>query len=88
MKIEHREWTIDSQPKKENFHWHAWVEVERKPRYDEDDGQIFHFFDIGCGARARDRLGKSVAGQQLLALAHTALPPAERSSIRGATNAS
>lgn len=47
MKIEHREWTIDSQPKKENFHWHTWVEVERKPSEDENEGQIFHFFDIG-----------------------------------------
>ncbi|MBC8641579.1 hypothetical protein IAG25_32670 [Caballeronia sp. EK] len=47
MKIEYREWTIDSHPEKKGFHWHTWVEVERGPWEDEDEGQIFHFFDIG-----------------------------------------
>jgi hypothetical protein len=47
MKVEHREWTIDSRPKRIGHHWHSWCEVERPPWEDEDDGQIFHFSDIG-----------------------------------------
>jgi hypothetical protein len=47
MKIDFMEWTLDSHPEKRGFHWHAWVEVERGPWEDEDEGQIFHFMDIG-----------------------------------------
>jgi hypothetical protein len=48
VKVEHREWTIESVQKKKGHHWHVWVEVERPPWEDEQhEGQIFHFFDIG-----------------------------------------
>lgn len=47
MKIEHREWRIDSAPQRHGHLWHAWVQVERGPWEDEDIGQIFHFTDIG-----------------------------------------
>ena len=47
MKLEYREWTINSQPEKKGHHWHAWVEVERGPSEDQDGWQIFHFTDIG-----------------------------------------
>jgi hypothetical protein len=47
MKINHREWTIDSVPKRKGYLWHSWVEVERGPWEDEDAGQIFNFTDIG-----------------------------------------
>jgi hypothetical protein len=47
MKVEHREWTIDSVPQQTGYLWHAWVEVERGPCEDEDQGQIFNFTDIG-----------------------------------------
>lgn len=46
-KTEYREWTIDSRPKQVGHHWHSWCEVERQPTDDGDDGQIFHFSDIG-----------------------------------------
>jgi hypothetical protein len=45
-KVEYREWTIDSRPNRIGHHWHSWCEVERLPT-DCDDGQIFHFSDIG-----------------------------------------
>lgn len=47
MKIEHREWRIDSAPQRHGHLWHAWVQVERGPWENEDIGQIFHFTDIG-----------------------------------------
>jgi hypothetical protein len=47
MKVEHKEWTIESIPEKKGYFWHAWVEVERGPSDGEDAGQIFHFTDIG-----------------------------------------
>ena len=47
MKIKHREWTVDSVPQQRGHHWHAFVEVERGPWEDEDQGEIFHFTDIG-----------------------------------------
>ena len=47
MKVEHKEWTIESVPEKKGHFWHAWVEVKRGPWEDEDAEQIFHFFDIG-----------------------------------------
>ena len=37
MKVEYREWTIDSHPNKVGHHWHSWCEVERPPWEDEDD---------------------------------------------------
>ena len=40
-KLEHHDWTIHTRPEKKGFHWHAWVEVERAPREDEDAGHIF-----------------------------------------------
>ncbi|MEZ2354699.1 hypothetical protein [Caballeronia sp. RCC_10] len=46
MKAEHREWTIDSRPKRSGNHWHSWCEVERPPWEDEDEGQIFRFSDL------------------------------------------
>ncbi|MFM0327887.1 hypothetical protein [Caballeronia glebae] len=57
-KLEHHDWTIHTRPEKKGFHWHAWVEVERAPREDEDAGHIFHFTDIGyfdTEAAAHDR---------------------------------
>ena len=47
MKIQHREWTIDSVPQKQGRLWHACVEVERGPWEHESLGQIYHFIDIG-----------------------------------------
>ena len=47
MKIQHREWTIDSVPQKQGRLWHACVEVERGPWEHESLGQIYHFTDIG-----------------------------------------
>ena len=47
MKVMHREWTIDSRPKRVGHHWHSWCEGERQPTDDGDDGQIFHFSGIG-----------------------------------------
>ncbi|SAL01650.1 hypothetical protein AWB80_08177 [Caballeronia pedi] len=58
VKVEHREWEIRSFPEQRGFLWHAWVEVERGPWEDEDDGQIFNFTDIGyydTKAAANDR---------------------------------
>ena len=46
MKINHREWTIDSVPQKQGRHWHAWVEVARGPWEHESLGQIYHFTDM------------------------------------------
>jgi hypothetical protein len=47
IKVQHREWEIRSFPERKGFLWHAWVEVERGPWEDEDNGQIFNFTDIG-----------------------------------------
>jgi hypothetical protein len=58
VKVEYREWTIKSFPEKRGFLYHAWIEVERGPWEDEDDGQIFNFTDIGyfdTEAAANDR---------------------------------
>jgi hypothetical protein len=46
MKINHREWTIDSVPEQKGPLWYPWVEVQRGP-WEHHDGQIFHFTDLG-----------------------------------------
>jgi hypothetical protein len=47
MKVDLKEWTIQSWPEKKGHFWHGWVEVERGPWGEIDLGQIFHFTDIG-----------------------------------------
>ncbi|WP_429579172.1 hypothetical protein [Paraburkholderia youngii] len=45
--LTHREWVIRSSPEKRGFHYHARVEVERRPQNYVDNREVFRFTDIG-----------------------------------------